>query len=200
MRVRGQETEIKLVAGRPADVRKLLRRAGFRIRHRRSFEHNVAFDTPDRSLVRRGCLLRLRTYAGGHWLTFKRPGQASGRFKVREEFETTVEQPRVLREIFAALGLEPVFRYEKYRTVFESRGRWRGGEVMLDETPIGTYVELEGSRNWILRAARGLFSAGPDRYIVKNYAALYIDWCRERGAPFGDMIFSSRPRGFALKT
>jgi len=200
VRVRGQETEIKLVAGRPADVRKLLRRAGFRIRHRRSFEHNVAFDTPDRSLVRRGCLLRLRTYAGGHWLTFKRPGQASGRFKVREEFETTVEQPRVLREIFAALGLEPVFRYEKYRTVFESRGRWRGGEVMLDETPIGTYVELEGSRNWILRAARGLFSAGPDRYIVKNYAALYIDWCRERGAPFGDMIFSSRPRGFALKT
>ena len=200
MRVRGQETEIKLVAGRPADVRNLLRRAGFRVRHRRSFEHNVAFDTTDRSLVRRGCLLRLRTYAGGHWLTFKRPGQASRRFKVREEFETAVEQPRVLREIFAALGLEPVFRYEKYRTVFESRGRWRGGEVMLDETPIGTYVELEGSRNWILRAARGLFSAGPDRYIVKNYAALYIDWCRERGAPFGDMIFSSRPRGFALKT
>lgn len=200
MRVRGQETEIKLVVGRPADVRRLLRRVGFRVRHRRSFEHNVVFDTADRSLVRRGCLLRLRTYAGGHWLTFKRPGSTSSRFKVRKEFETAVDRPSVLREVFTALGLEPVFRYEKYRTVLESRRRWRGGEVMLDETPIGTFVELEGSRNWILRAARDLFDAAPDRFIVKNYAALYIDWCRERGTPFGDMVFSSRWRGFALKT
>ncbi|HEX9764786.1 MAG TPA: class IV adenylate cyclase [Candidatus Acidoferrales bacterium] len=200
MRVRGRETEIKLAVARPADVRKLLRRAGFRVRHRRSFEHNLVFDTADRSLVRRGCLLRLRTYAGAHSLTFKRPGQVSSRFKVREELETAVERPGVLREVLAALGLEPVFRYEKYRTVFESRGRWRGGEVMLDETPIGPYVELEGGRDWIRRAARDLFSAGPDRFIVKNYAALYIDWCRERGAPFGDMVFSSRRRGFALKT
>ncbi|MGH9787092.1 MAG: class IV adenylate cyclase [Candidatus Acidiferrales bacterium] len=200
MRVRGRETEIKLAVARPGAVRTLLRRAGFRVRHRRSFEHNLVFDTADRSLVRRGCLLRLRTYAGAHWLTFKRPGQASSRFKVREELETAVAQPSVLHEVFAALGLEPVFRYEKHRTVFASRGRWRGGEVMLDETPIGTYVELEGSRAWILRAARDLFRAGPDRFITKNYAALHIDWCRERGQPFGDMVFSSHPRRFALKT
>lgn len=200
MRVQGKETEIKLVVAQAGDVRKLLRRAGFRVRHRRSFEHNLVFDTSDRILVRRGCLLRLRTYAGQHWLTFKRPGGAPTQFKVREEFETAVEQPSVLREVFAALGLEPVFRYEKYRTVFEGSSRWRGGEVMLDETPIGTYVELEGSRRWIERVASTVFGAGPDAYIVKNYAALHIDWCRERGRPFGDMVFSSRPRGFTLKT
>ena len=200
MRVRGQETEIKLAVAQPADVRKLLRRAGFRVRHRRSFEHNLVFDTADRSLVRRGCLLRLRTYAGAHSLTFKRPGDASTQFKVREELETSIEQPSVIREILSALGLEPVFRYEKHRAIFEGGSRWRGGEVMLDETPIGTYVELEGSRGWIKRVARTVFGAGPDRYIVKNYAALHIDWCRERGRPFGDMVFSSRPRGFTLKT
>jgi len=192
MRHGGKETEIKLAVARRADVRKLLRRAGFRIRHRRSFEHNLVFDTADRILVRRGCLLRLRTYAGHHSLTFKRPSGASTQFKIREEFETSVERPAVLREVFAALGLEPVFRYEKYRTVFESRSRWRGGEVMLDETPIGTFVELEGSRRWIGRVAHAVFGAGPDRYIVKNYAALHIDWCRERARPFGDMVFSSR--------
>jgi adenylate cyclase class 2 len=124
-------------------------------------------------------------------LTFKRPGGASAQFKVREEFETTVAQPSVLREVFAALGLEPVFRYEKYRTVFVGGRRWRGGEVMLDETPIGVYVELEGSRAWILRTARELFGAAPERFITKNYAALHIDWCRERGQPFGDMVFWS---------
>jgi adenylate cyclase class 2 len=192
VRVQGKETEIKLAVGRPADVRKLLQRAGFRVHHRRSFEQNLVFDTADRILVRRGCLLRLRTYAGSHSLTFKRPGGASTQFKVREEFETPVGQPGVLREVFAALGLEPVFRYQKYRTVFSGGRRWRGGEVMLDETPIGTYVELEGARAWILRAARELFGAGPERFITKNYAALHIDWCRERGQPFGDMVFSSR--------
>ncbi len=192
MRIRGKETEIKLAVGHAAHVRTLLRRAGFRVRHRRSFEHNVVFDTADRALVRRGCLLRLRTYADHHSLTFKRPAGATTQFKVREELETSVEQPTVLREIFAALGLEPVFRYQKHRTVFVGGRRWRGGEVMLDETPIGVYVELEGGRAWILRTARDLFDAGPERFITKNYAALQIDWCRERGRPFGDMVFPSR--------
>ena len=197
MREQGKETEIKLAVSRAADVRKLLRRAGFQVHHHRSFEQNLVFDTSDRILVRRGCLLRLRTYARRHWLTFKRPGGASVQFKVREEFETAVAQPAVLREVFAALGLEPVFRYEKYRTIFAGGRRWRGGEVMLDETPIGTYVELEGSRAWILRTARDLFGAGPERFITKNYAALHIDWCRERGQPFGDMVFSSRRRALS---
>ncbi|MCI0403909.1 MAG: adenylate cyclase, partial [Acidobacteria bacterium] len=81
---------------------------------------------------------------------------------------------------------------QKHRTVFVGGRRWRGGEVMLDETPIGVYVELEGGRAWILRTARDLFDAGPERFITKNYAALQIDWCRERGRPFGDMVFPSR--------
>lgn len=192
MRVGGKETEIKLAVGSAADVRKLLRRAGFRVRHRRSFENNVVFDTADRAFARRGCLLRLRTYAYHHSLTFKRPAGATTQFKVRQELETSVEQPAVLREIFATLGLEPVFRYQKYRTVLAGGRRWQGGEVMLDETPIGVYVELEGSRGWIRRAAHDLFGAGPERFITKNYTALHMDWCRERGRPFGDMVFSSR--------
>jgi len=196
MRHRGQEIEVKLAVSSAALARRRLRAAGFRLRQRRSFETNTLFDTPDRALARQGRLLRLRTVGRRHWLTFKRPGTASKHFKVREEFETEVLDPGVARRVFAALGLEPVFRYEKFRAVYAQRG----GEAMLDETPIGTFIELEGSRSWIRRAARALLGARTQQFITQNYASLYAAWCRRHGRPVRHMIFSSHRRGFALKT
>ncbi len=193
---RGQEIEVKLAIGSAALARRRLRVAGFRLHQRRSFESNTLFDTPDRALRRQGCLLRLRTVGRRHWLTFKRPGTASKYFKVREEFETEILDAGAARRVFAALGLEPVFRYEKFRASYA----WRGGEAMLDETPIGTFIELEGRREWIRRAARVLLSAGPAQFITQNYASLYADWCRRHQRPVRHMVFSSRRRGFTLKT
>ena len=196
MRHRGQEIEVKLAVGSAALARRRLRAAGFRLRQRSSFESNTLFDTPEGALRRRGCLLRLRTVGRRHWLTFKRPGAASKHFKVREEFETEIMDAGAARRVFAALGLEPVFRYEKFRASYA----WRGGEAMLDETPIGTFIELEGSRGWIRRAALVLLGAEPARFITQNYARLYADWCRRHRRPVRHMVFSSRRRGFALKT
>ena len=196
MRHRGKEIEVKLAVSSAALARRRLRAASFRLRQRRSFESNILFDTGDRRLRRQGCMLRLRTVGGRHWLTFKRPGATSQHFKVREEFETEVLVPGVLERVFVALGLEPIFRYEKLRTVYT----WRGGEAMLDETPIGTFIELEGSRGWIRRAAQALLGARPPQFITQNYASLYADWCRRHRRPFRHMVFSSRRRGFVLKT
>ncbi len=196
MRHQGQEIEIKLAVSSAALARRRLRAAGFRLRQRRSFESNALFDTPERALARQGLLLRLRTVGRRHWLTFKRPGTAAKHFKVKQEFETELLDPAVPRHVFAALGLAPVFRYEKFRAVYAQRG----GEAMLDETPIGTFVELEGSRGWIRRAARALLGARPEQFITQNYASLYADWCRRHRRPFRHMSFSSRRRGFALKT
>ncbi|HSC77309.1 MAG TPA: class IV adenylate cyclase [Candidatus Acidoferrales bacterium] len=196
MRHQGKEIEIKLAVSSVALARRRLRAAGFRLRERRSFESNAVFDTPERLLARQGFLLRLRTVGRRHWLTFKRPGGASKHFKVKEEFETELLDPAVPRQVFAALGLEPVFRYEKFRAVYTQRG----GEAMLDETPIGTFIELEGSRSWIRRAARDLLGARPEQFITQNYASLYANWCRRHRRPVQHMIFSSRRRAFALKT
>lgn len=196
MRHQGTEIEIKLAVSSAALARRRLRAAGFRLRQRRSFESNAVFDTPERLLARQGFLLRLRTVGRRHWLTFKRPGAASKHFKVKEEFETELLDPAVPRRVFAALGLAPVFRYEKFRAVYARRG----GEAMLDETPIGAFLELEGSRSWIRRAARDLLGTRPEQFITQNYASLYADWCRRRRRPVRHMIFSSRRRAFALKT
>ena len=60
------------------------------------------------------------------------------------------------RAIFERLGYHPVFRYEKYRTEFQQPRR--AGVATLDETPVGVFLELEGTPPWIDRTARLLGS------------------------------------------
>jgi adenylate cyclase, class 2 len=94
-----------------------------------------------------------------------------------------VADDAALRGILEALGLRGWFRYEKYRTTFAMPGsaRWAAGlQIELDETPIGTYVELEGPPGAIDRAASELGFSRAD-YITKNYLLLHVENCRRKG-------------------
>jgi adenylate cyclase class 2 len=63
---------------------------------------------------------------------------------------------------------------------------------VLDETPIGVFLELEGPPDWIDRAA-GELGFKEDNYITASYGALYIEDCRRCGEAPGDMTFAPRP-------
>jgi len=65
--------------------------------------------------------------------------------------------------------------------------------VLLDETPIGNFLELEGSPRWIDRTARRL-GFSPKDYINRSYGYLYLAWCRERRIRPKDMVFKNRDR------
>jgi adenylate cyclase class 2 len=96
--------------------------------------------------------------------------------------------------IFEGLGLREWFRYEKFRTTFSlpaSRGGANRLLIELDETPIGTFVELEGPPRAIDKAANELGFTKQD-YIVANYLSLYHAACRRRGEEPGDMVFGKR--------
>ena len=111
--------------------------------------------------------------------------------KVREEIEVEVADAEILSKIFHGLGLKGWFRYEKYRTTYAppASARWAKGLLIeLDETPIGTFVELEGPPEAIDRAASLLGFSHAD-YILKNYLQLYIEDCRRRGEEPHDMLF-----------
>ena len=54
---------------------------------------------------------------------------------------------------------------------------------MIDETPIGTFLEIEGPVSAIHEAARAL-GRGPADYIADSYAALFF-----ASGGTGDMIF-----------
>lgn len=203
------EIEIKLRVG---DIRALirrLRRMGAAVRGR-VFERNMLYDTTDGSFRRSGCLLRVRTEspAAGHSLaggprravlTFKAPppesshGRASfrrSRYKERAERELEIKRPAAWPRWLGWLGLRPSFRYEKFRSSFRL-GRLH---LDLDETPVGTFLELEGAPGAIDRAARELEFSRRD-YIRGTYWDIYAADCRRRGRVPKNMLFSGRKSG-----
>jgi adenylate cyclase, class 2 len=192
-----REIEVKLrVADLPGLVPSL-KRLGAKLRGR-VLERNALYDTPSADLRSRGCLLRLRIETpapskllpGGArraMLTSKVPvPDESGRrshYKERLEREVAVEAPARWPSALRAIGLRPSFRYEKYRTTF----RLPGLHLDLDETPVGTFLELEGLPQAIDRVARALGYA-PREYINGTYWDLYAADCRRRGRKLTNML------------
>jgi adenylate cyclase class 2 len=180
-----RETEIKLAVKDARSARRLLRAAGFVVAQRRVFESNTVFDTPELSLRRSSCLLRIREAGGVVTLTYKGLPEA-GKYKSREELEVKIDHAAAMTTIVERLGYRRVFRYEKYRTEFQQPRR--AGLAMLDETPAGVYLELEGTPHWIDLMARRLGFQESD-YLTASYARIYVDWCSANGRTPGDMTF-----------
>jgi len=178
-----QEIEVKF---RVDDLKKLLqalRRSGFRLITKSTHEVNTLYDLPGLPLRKRGELLRLRKY-GPEWvLTHKAKGK-TGRHKVRVETETGVVDGPKTDAILRALGFIPVFRYEKFRAEW-SDGK---GHVVVDETPIGNFGEIEGRSRWIDQTAERLQIPCED-YITDTYATLFFQWKKRSGSAADEMTF-----------
>ncbi len=86
--------------------------------------------------------------------------------------------------ILRALGSSPSFRYEKFRAEWTD-GK---GQVVVDETPIGNFCEVEGAPRWIDTTAKKL-AVKPGQYITKNYATLFAEWKQETGIGAKNMTF-----------
>jgi adenylate cyclase, class 2 len=183
------ETEIKFKVDDLPGLAERLKVAGFTLHTPRAFESNVLYDTPDRSMRARTEILRIRNYDGRWTVTHKRvPDNRPGvdTHKHRVETESEVADGRAFEEIFLALGLVAAFRYEKWRT------EWHDGEghCVVDETPIGNYAELEGTAEWIDRAAMRLGLSEAD-YITLSYGRLFEQWCTEHRSLATDLTFAA---------
>ena len=146
---------------------------------------NTLYDLSGRTLQKRGELLRLRKF-GNEWvLTHKAKGKM-GRHKTRIETETRVADGKKMDGILRALGYEPTFRYEKFRTEWTDNK----GHVVVDETPIGNFGEIEGPARWIDHVARRLSLSRKD-YITETYAGLFFAWKRQTRSPANEMTFKA---------
>jgi|SRR6516162_1747168 len=215
-----KETEIKLqVTDLKAFERKLRKLGGKTVGAGggRVHEFNTIFDTPTGGLAKHGQLLRIRSEtvwlekgkkkegATRVVLTFKQPmvrgvNEQGGRFKVREETELEVTDGRALAKIFEGLGMRGWFSYEKYRTTWKLKAAERWAKDLLvevDQTPLGTYVELEGPGEAIERAASSL-GFSPKDYLTKNYLTLYAEDCRRKGVAPGNMLFETKKSARAV--
>lgn len=189
-----RENEIKLAFPSPETAVRRLLAAGAEEVHPRSFEDNVLFDLPDRALKASDRLLRLREYRGRSVLTFKAPVAGEHRHKVRVEHELTVSDSETMRSILSGLGFAIVYRYQKYRAIYTLLGV----EAAVDETPIGTFVELEGAPDDVDAAAAAL-GVAPSEFIRASYRDLQERDAAARGVPAGDMLLPppTRPESAA---
>ena len=113
------------------------------------------------------------------------------RYKEKLERELVVPgSPTHWDRKLRSLGLRPGFRYDKIRSTFRLR-RLPGLAIELDETPAGTFLELEGLPHDIDRAARALGYSSRD-YYRGTYWDVYVADCRRRGITPRNMVFDKQ--------
>jgi adenylate cyclase class 2 len=185
-----REIEIKFQVKDLRQLTRTLRAAGFRVVTPRTHEMNTLYDLPGGILRARKQLLRLRKY-GSIWTLTHKSGAKRARHSSRVELETAIADGKMMDVILRALGYAPTFRYEKFRAEWVGKKTPDGkGVVVVDETPIGNFCEIEGPPRWIDATAKKLGVSAED-YITKNYATLFSDWKLETGSSAKEMTFKT---------
>jgi adenylate cyclase class 2 len=212
------EIELKFPITDLRHLQSRLPELGFLLDTPRTFERNILYDTAARTLRDSKQLLRIRQYGEIWTLTHKRqPCPSSGigtthsctesRYKVRIETETRVDDGPLLGAIFEQLGFAPVFHYEKFRTEWSQSTPTIDGplfsdafeaaliptpsprsHLVIDETPIGDYAELEGPPAWIddTLARLGVDST---TCITESYGRLFLAWKQRTGSAAENLTF-----------
>jgi adenylate cyclase class 2 len=177
------EREIKLRFTSADEAREAVIATGATPLHGRRLQEDALLDTEDEQLRRQRCVLRVRMENGKSRLTYKGPVQPSV-MKVREELETVVGDGEMLLRVFRELGLHVWFRYEKYREEFSHEDVI----VAIDETPVGVFVEIEGTEHGIAEMT-GALGRTPADYIVDSYRSLFLQHRDDCGLSGSDMVF-----------
>ena len=185
------EREVKLSFPTTAAAREAVLAVGAVLANALRLQDDSLYDLPDDTFRQKGCVVRVRVE---RWtdrpdtttLTVKGPVQSS-QMKLREEHETRVENAEALTRAFGALGMRVWFRYQKYREEFSTPGL----VVAIDETPVGTYVELEGDEDAIVAMTLAL-GRSRDDFIVDSYYRLFMTHREALGLPGPYMLFADR--------
>jgi adenylate cyclase class 2 len=177
------EQGIKLRFTSVAEARGAVVAAGATPVRGRRLQEDCLLDTADEMLRRRRSVLRVRMESGKSLLTFKGPVQQP-MTKLRDELETVVGDGPVLLKMLEDLGFRVWFRYQKYREEFAM------GDVIVavDETPVGTFVEIGGGDRGIAAMAAAL-GRGPADYVRDSYRAMFREHCVRHSMPTTDMLF-----------
>jgi adenylate cyclase, class 2 len=177
------EREVKLAFRDVDEARTAILAAGAEPLRARRLQEDCLLDTHDDQLFSRRCVLRVRMECGKTLLTFKGPVQESS-MKLREELETIVGDGLLLLRVLEQIGFRVWFRYQKYREEFAHEDVI----VALDETPVGVFVEIEGSETGIHEMAAAL-ARKPEDYVLDSYRGLFVKHCQRNGLPVSDMLF-----------
>jgi adenylate cyclase class 2 len=159
------ELEAKFWLPHFLELRKRIIALGATLISPRVLEYNLRLDTPERALLERGEVLRLRQ-AEKSTLTYKQPGE---RHETRAEWEIEIDDFKHAQSLLEALGYEVIHRYEKYREVFKLDPCL----IMLDEVPYGCFVEIEGPDLDAIQSVSDHLQLHWDRRVQRTYLDMF---------------------------
>ena len=176
------EIEVKFFTPTPQSLRRTILKTGG-VSKGSVFEANTLYDR-NGELGRRLSVLRLRRDKK-NLLTFKEPVPGTDQqFKIVRELEVEVSDLDKMGQILECLGFSAIRKYEKHRETFLLNKT----KLLLDETPIGAFLELEGRKRDIpeLAAALGL---DWEKRIVLNYMQMFEIVKKGEDLEFSDLVF-----------
>lgn len=185
-----QEIEIKFALEDQAAVRSQLLQLGS-VSHGRCFEDNLRLDDDAHTLTARHIVLRLRQVEGPDGsatrLTVKSPAASpDASLSFRNEAETEIGDGAAMLKALEMLGYTPYWRYQKRRETFI----WNDTEAVIDELPIGWFLEIEGAPQGIRALAEKLGFDMADG-ITASYARIFDEVCRTLQIDATDLTFDA---------
>lgn len=170
-----QEIEAKFYVLNLQAVEQSLQGLGCPLVQSRVFERNLRFDVPDGHLTLERRVLRLRQPAPAGYppeagvLTYKSPALPGQEVSIRQEIEVIVSDLLTTRHLLEALGYQVSVMYEKWRTTYGMGPV----EVVLDELPYGSFVEIEGHNPQEIQTAVRQLGLNWKARIPTSYLGLF---------------------------
>ena len=197
-----QEIEAKFYVQDLKQIESRIQKLDAHLIQPRVLETNIRFDLPDGGLSSERRVLRLRQDTEARF-TYKGPGMNEQGVLSRTEIEFTVSDFEKAKEFLGALGYQPIFYYEKYRTTYtlesdsllsrthEPAHRLQICHIMLDEMPYGNFVEIEGESIAQIRSMANKLNLDWQAAISKSYSRLFEIARRSLGFTFSDLTFAN---------
>jgi len=145
-----KEIEVKFLVPSLDEFREKIKKMGGRLEWSGQ-ETSFFFDTPGQELKKKGKFIRLRKWDGhSSSLTLKvRPKDGTGKYKIRDEYQTEVSDLEMVKKILGNLGFVQIFSYTKHR----EHWKLEGACVELDNLGGQSFIEIEGSKKAINQLA-----------------------------------------------
>ncbi len=176
MRHDNLEIEIRFKVGDVKKLQEKLRNFGSKCLERWR-GRDILFDR-ENELIPKGQVLRLRLgmeKGGKGKLTYKEPNRDPV-FKIRKEFETIVESPKMAIEILKGLGYLPFIQFEKRTELW----KYGGTDIYIEELPrIGCFMEIEGTEKSIKKVAKTL-GFDIQKGVKKSYREYFAEMNKEK--------------------
>ncbi|RJQ44602.1 MAG: CYTH domain-containing protein [Anaerolineaceae bacterium] len=180
------EKEVKFFLTDFNEISTRLFAAGAILQKERVHEYNYRFDTSNQKLRNHHQVLRLRQDKQAH-LTFKGSSDFSAGITDRQELEITVSDFESTKKILEALGFMVFMIYEKYRTTY----RFRECEIVLDELPFGSFMEIEGFSADSIRSAAEELGLNWEKRITLSYLELFHTLKVKKNLQMNHILFES---------